>query len=341
MPAQSTIPRWRGFNVTDLFGTNDEATFDPARDGNFREDDFRWLVDWGFDFVRVPMDYRLWLVDRDPFTLNEAAIAKVDRVVRLGEQYGVHISLNFHTAPGYCINTKPLLLPNLWQNPRALDAFCFQWGAFAERYRGIPSERLSFDLVNEPPSIDPDRMTLEDFTHVSRAATEAIRAVDPDRLVMVDGYNIGRSPCPELVDLGVAQSCRGYDPMTVSHYRAPWIPGSMDYPIPAWPESADTHDTPWNREALAAFYVPWADLAQQGVGVHCGECGVYKYTPHAVALAWLDDVLDILTGHGIGYALWNFRGDFGILDSGRADVPYEDWHGHQLDRALLALLQRH
>jgi hypothetical protein len=35
------------------------------------------------------------------------------------------------------------------------------------------------------------------------------------------------------------------------------------------------------------------------------------------------------------------RGTFGILDSERSDVVYEDWHGHKLDRALLELLQRY
>lgn len=32
-------------------------------------------------------------------------------------------------------------------------------------------------------------------------------------------------------------------------------------------------------------------------------------------------------------------GDFGILDSERKDVAYEDWHGHLLDRKMLDLLQ--
>jgi hypothetical protein len=56
-------------------------------------------------------------------------------------------------------------------------------------------------------------------------------------------------------------------------------------------------------------------------------------------LAWLRDVLEILTSHGIGLALWNLRGSFGIVDSGRKDVQYEDFHGHKLDRKLLELLQ--
>jgi len=58
-----------------------------------------------------------------------------------------------------------------------------------------------------------------------------------------------------------------------------------------------------------------------------------------VVLAWLRDILEILTGHGIGLALWNFRGPFGIIDSGRKDAAYEDFHGHKLDRKLLDLLQ--
>ena len=36
-----------------------------------------------------------------------------------------------------------------------------------------------------------------------------------------------------------------------------------------------------------------------------------------------------------------FRGDFGIMDSGRKDVDYEDWYGHKLDRKLLTLLQKY
>lgn len=93
------------------------------------------------------------------------------------------------------------------------------------------------------------------------------------------------------------------------------------------------------KEMLEAFYAPWIELAQSGVGVHCGEAGCYSNTPHDTFLAWFGDLLDILEKNGIGVALWQFRGSFGILDSGRTDVEYEDWYGHQLDRKLLGLLQ--
>jgi len=92
--------------------------------------------------------------------------------------------------------------------------------------------------------------------------------------------------------------------------------------------------------ATEARYKPWGELARKGIGVHCGEVGCYNKTPYDVFLRWFADVLEILTGHDIGYALWNFRGSFGVLDSKRTDCKYEDWHGHQLDRQLLDVLQR-
>jgi hypothetical protein len=52
-------------------------------------------------------------------------------------------------------------------------------------------------------------------------------------------------------------------------------------------------------------------------------------------------VLDILTRNNIGYALWEFSGDFGVLNSGRDDVAYEDWHGQKLDRKFLNLLMKY
>ncbi|MCL4520112.1 MAG: glycosyl hydrolase family 5, partial [Firmicutes bacterium] len=55
--------------------------------------------------------------------------------------------------------------------------------------------------------------------------------------------------------------------------------------------------------------------------------------------AWYRDVLEILSEFQIGWSIWNFRRDFGILDTDRQDVAYEDWHGHKLDRQLLTLLQ--
>ncbi|GIV13314.1 MAG: hypothetical protein KatS3mg021_1596 [Fimbriimonadales bacterium] len=72
-----------------------------------------------------------------------------------------------------------------------------------------------------------------------------------------------------------------------------------------------------------------------------GEFGAYNKTPHKVVLAWMRDMLELWKAAGWGWALWNFEGSFGILNSQRADVKYESWRGKQLDRAMLELLQQY
>jgi endoglucanase len=55
----------------------------------------------------------------------------------------------------------------------------------------------------------------------------------------------------------------------------------------------------------------------------------------------MSDCLSLWTKAGWGFALWNLRGSFGVLDSERADVAYEDYKGHKLDRKMLELLRSH
>lgn len=329
MPAQTALPRWRGFNLL--------ALFSHGHSGEWDEDDFRWIAELGFDFVRLPMSYRWWVEDDDPFRLAEEGLERIDRGVALGRRHGLHVCLNLHRAPGYCVNRNRDEPFNLWKDARALDAFRLHWGTLAARFRGVPSDELSFNLVNEPRAPSDDHMTRDDHERVIRSACEAVWEIDRDRLLLADGLRWGNDPCTELADLPLAQSCRAYVPGAISHYKASWTPRPA-WREPVWPGMEDGGTT-WDRAALEAHYQRWAELARHRVGVHCGEGGAYQFTPHGVVLAWLRDVLEILASHGIGYALWNFRGPFGILDSGRADVAYEDFHGHRLDRALLDLLR--
>jgi endoglucanase len=82
-------------------------------------------------------------------------------------------------------------------------------------------------------------------------------------------------------------------------------------------------------------------MQKRGVRVYVGETGTPKTSPHNVYLAWMQDNLENWKAAGWGWALWNFRGEFGIFDSERADVEYEDFRGYKLDRKLLNLLQNY
>jgi hypothetical protein len=57
-----------------------------------------------------------------------------------------------------------------------------------------------------------------------------------------------------------------------------------------------------------------------------------------VALRWLSDLFGVCGEFGWGYALWNFAGDFGIVEHGRPGARYEERHRYKVDRTLFDLL---
>lgn len=348
---ENKLPRWKGFNLLDFFAP------DPASSSwqGTKEEYFKWMQDWGFDFVRIPMAYPSYLnIDRtknitadDVYKIDEKAVDKIDALVTAAHKYNLHVSLNLHRAPGYCVNAGFNEPYNLWKDQAAQDAFYFHWNTWAKRYKNVSGKKISFDLVNEP-SMREDmndqhskRSTVPGnvYRKVAKGAAEAIRKENPNHLVIADGNDVGTKVIPELFDLNIGQSCRGYHPGIISHYKAPWAFKDVDnLPEPKWP--GQVGDQYLSKKMLEDFYKPWIEAVKKGVGVHCGECGCWNKTPHEVFLAWFGDVLGILSENKIGFALWEFSGSFGVLNSGREDVNYEDWHGQKLDRKLLDLMIR-
>ena len=326
-PTARRLPRWRGFNLPDKCNAR--------REGNppYRESDFEMIAEWGFDFARLPMSYLCWAAQDEPLKLRETELEHVSQAVEFGRKHHVHINLNLHRAPGYCVN-PPEEPTNLWKDEQALEACAFHWSHLARRFKGIPNERLSFDLLNEPA-----RISEETYVRVVKRLVQAIRAEDPPRLIIADGLQWGRNPVHGLADLGIAQSTRGYDPMEVSHYKAGWVTGADKWAEPTWP-LLRRDKAMMDKAALRKDRIePWKKLEQKGVGIHVGEWGAHNQTPHAVALAWMRDQLALWQEAGWGWALWNLHGSFGVLNSHRVDVQYEEFRGHKLDREMLKIIQ--
>jgi aryl-phospho-beta-D-glucosidase BglC (GH1 family) len=216
------LPQWKGFNLLNLFNT---LTYKP-----FDENIFRMISDFGFNFVRLPIDYRCMIKNRDWNEFNEKALQQIDRALEFGIKYDVHICINLHRAPGYTVATPPEPT-DLWRDSETQKVFNRMWSAFAARYKEVPNEYMSFNLVNEPPDMDE-----RTYAKVMGGAADAIWAQDPDRLIIADGIAYGVKPSYMIKELGIAQATRGYQPFNLTHYKAEWVNGADKYPTPAWPD---------------------------------------------------------------------------------------------------------
>lgn len=322
-----------------LIGFNLLNKFNPDYPTAFSEEDFEIMAEWGFNFARIPLSYWCWSSEDDWYRVDEKCMRDIDKVVELGKQYKIHVNLNFHRAPGYCIN-PPKPKANLFEDEDALEACAFHWKMFAERYKSYPTKYLSFNLINEAPSIQDEK-----YEHVVRHLIKTIREVSPKRMIIVDGLDVGNRPLMSITDIdNIIQSGRGYQPMIISHYEANWVYGNGPMYLPkeklGWPmkDGDNYYDKEWLQETLRRNWIPWE---QAGGTVHIGEFGCHNRTPHDVALKWLRDQFDIFREFGWGWSLWNLYGSFGVLDSGRQDVKYENYKGHKLDRRMMELIMEY
>lgn len=217
----------KGFNLLGKFDVS-------WSNSGFTQKEFSTIHDLGFNFVRLPLDYRTYTLSGNWDVFTESQLLQIDKAVQYGEQYNVHVCINQHRAPGYCVN--PATLPanqqlNLWTDSVAQKAFVNHWRMFANRYKNIPATRLSFNLVNEPSNV-----TEEAYVSVMIKAIKAIHEISPNRLIFVDGLGYGRGLLLSLKDEpNVAQSIHTYDPVQLTHYKASWVDGSSGWPVPQWP----------------------------------------------------------------------------------------------------------
>ncbi|MCB0743826.1 MAG: cellulase family glycosylhydrolase, partial [Ignavibacteriae bacterium] len=304
-----SFSKYKGFNLTEKTGGSG-----PRR--KFNEEDFEIMAELGFNFARIPMSYWNWSKPENWLEINEDVFADIDEVIEFGKQYDIHINLNLHRVPGYCINGRDLEPMDLFDDTpenmqKALDAVIHHWKFIAKRYKGIPNKNVTFDLINEPPG----NTNIKRYEFIVRALVEGIRNVDPDRLIVVDGKDIGRYPLLGIEDLNVVQSTRGYDPMSVSHYTATWVPENEfeTFNKPTWPLKGDNGKL-WDNAALKEKLInSWQPLIDKGVQVHVGEWGCFNKTPHNVCLSWMEDILSLWKEANWGQSMWNLKGSFGIL----------------------------
>ncbi|SDH07135.1 Aryl-phospho-beta-D-glucosidase BglC, GH1 family [Leifsonia sp. 98AMF] len=330
MPTISRASHWRGANLIELFSTSARwMELFPIRLGHgIQESDFAMMAELGMTFARIPLSYLWFGTGPRGQSIDPDRLGLVDRAVELGREYGIHVSLNLHRAPGYCVNSLSQFdVPepgDLFRDADRQQLFRHYWTTFARRYADVPPEELSFDLLNEPPRTDEAT-----FDEVFGRTAEEIWRISPERLVVLEGWDAGMQPPPAKWSAHprVVTSVHLYKPFEITHHRAPWVAATTAEPH--WPLQTDVDaarrdgyvplpgetTATWDAGAIERVLQPWIALADAGAAVHVGEMGAYATLPSAIRLAWLEAVTGVLGDHGIGWALWNLRGPFGIVDT--------------------------
>ena len=133
-----------------LLGQERAAAFwRQYRDTYITQDDIRFIKSVGFNMVRVPLHWRLFMTQDGG--IEGEGWALLDRVVGWAAASGLYVIPDLHAAPGgqTGINHDDGPgYPLMFYVPRDRDLTVKLWRAIAARYAGTPTI-LGYDILNE------------------------------------------------------------------------------------------------------------------------------------------------------------------------------------------------
>ncbi|WP_375418183.1 cellulase family glycosylhydrolase [uncultured Hymenobacter sp.] len=227
-------PGWQGLNGRQTQGTVKQVLYNAGmsdaaveefyqsyRDNFITKPDIDYIASLGFNCVRLPLHYDLFLTSaqravrngvlrgtvtydayvaslteaynanqlfQDPANLE--AIRMIDNLLNWCAANKMYVILDLHAAPGAQgtdANIADLLRPlDFWNRPIYQDITNRLWATIAQRYR-TDARVAMYDLINEPNNV-PSNPQMHD---VYQRLINTVRAQNDNHLVMIEGNGWG------------------------------------------------------------------------------------------------------------------------------------------------------
>jgi len=177
--------------INELIGEDEARTFwRTYRENYISADDIRFIKQSGFNSVRVPFNYRLFVSENQPVKLEGEGYELLDRVVGWCRKEGLFVILDMHAAPGGQTGDN---IDDSWGYPFLFESSDSQqltariWRKIAARYRDEPIV-IGYDLLNEPIAHYFDSAVLNPkLEPVYRNFASGIREVDKNHIIFLGG----------------------------------------------------------------------------------------------------------------------------------------------------------
>jgi endoglucanase len=329
----------RGINVSHWFSQspNDYSAHHTAAVTD--DGDIALIARMGFDNVRLSIDATpLEQAPVDASGLNADFMARLDHALDTMLAQGLAVQVDLHPEDPFKMQLRT--------GDAAVDHFTALWRKLAAHYANRNPDLIFFEVMNEPEQNDPYR-----WAGIQARAAAAIREVAPRNTIIATGPNYS-----DIVDLltqhplgdgNVIYTFHFYDPHEFTHQGASWATSWWRYthgiPYPAAEDSMQDLlkevPDPANRYALELYWLDHWDAhriqllideaaawAQNNrVPLICNEFGAFRqFTDATSRNAWIHDVRTALEADHIGWAMWDYRGNFGVVLKKDGEAAHAD-----------------
>jgi len=345
MPA-STVPPTRlahlrhGINLYGWFA----QVYGPER---YTKDHFQtWITaadialikSAGFDHVRLSVNPQPITDAIERSDHGAEYFGYLDSAVKMILDAGLAVELDIHPESDF--------KAHLAKEDDAVERFADFWRMLARHYASWDPDRVFFEILNEPEMRDAYR-----WYGVEAKLAAAIRQAAPAHTILAPGARWDDDDdmifLEPLGDPNVIYVFHFYEPHIFTHQGATWgeyywrwLKG-LRYPsqpenaaevAAGVPEALDRlyviryGQDHWDAARIEAEINQAAEWARRnGVPLVCNEFGVYRnYSEPQDRAAWIKDVRTSLERHNIGWAMWDYSGDFGVVTKKEGNTTLDE-----------------
>jgi endoglucanase len=270
--------------LAELVGQPTVDEFERAwLDHQFTKADMDALGGWGFNAVRLPMHYALFLDPTAPAGTdrwNEDGFRRVDRLLEWAAANRMWVILDLHAAPGgqgtdLAISDRDPGLPSLWDSAENQRRTVALWRELARRYADNPWVG-GYDILNEP-NWDFDGpgggngcndKANRPIAALYKRITSAIREHDRNHLIVIEGNCWGNNYAGIKPDWD--------DKLVLSFHKY------------------------WNRNDDKSIAAILALRNSTKRPIWLGESGENSN-------AWFRDAIALVESHGVGWSWWPLK----------------------------------
>lgn len=321
----------RGVNISHWLSQS--SARGEARAAFFTEKDVAYIAAEGFDHIRIPIDEEQMFTENGK--KNEEAFALLHSALKWCRKHKLRAVVDLHILRSHHFNAK---IKPLFADAELQETFYDCWRQISGELHSYSNGWVAYELLNEPVADKPD-----DWNRLVKQCTKTIRELEPNRTLIIgsnlwQGYQTVKDLKLPENDKNIIVSFHYYHPFLFTHHLASWTAeaeytGAVHYPgnviqsqdlttVSAEIAEKYKHWTNeiYNKEVFAKNFDEVLRVANtHGLKVYCGEYGCIDTAPVPDRINWWKDINEVFEQKGIARAVWEYKGEFGIIKKGIPD----------------------
>jgi aryl-phospho-beta-D-glucosidase BglC (GH1 family) len=257
-----------------LIGEEDANKFwDAFRENYITKEDIHFIKSLGFNSIRIPFNWKLFITEYPERKLEGAGYALLDKAIKWCKEENLYVILDMHCAPGGQTGDNiddSYGYPFLFESPASQLQTIKIWRKLAEIYKD-ETIVIGYDLLNEPIAHyfekDKDKLNLT-LEPLYKRITESIREVDKNHIVF----------------LGGAQ----------------------------WNTNFEPFGPPFDDKLVYTFHAYWMDVKQEAIQRHVDlrekfNAPIWLGESGENTNEWIKDFRTLLEDNNIGWCFWPYK----------------------------------